>query len=628
MTPTPIATLSVTKADGATLKAAVGKNTVTMSRAPDPDLDGTFDVTVVGHEYGHFVHHRLQQCDTQICRGMSEGWADFSALLVSSRKGDDFGAQFPLAIFSTRGISPESQYYGIRRAPYTTNHAINALSFRHMAVGEALPPAPFNGGDPANNNEVHNVGEVWASMLWEGYAALQTQPGADFDATRLKMRQYEVAGLMMAPAEGTPTETRDAILMAARAKSADDYSVLAQAYAKRGFGSCAESPDRNSVDLNPIVESAELKGRTDPGELAATGSQSCDNDDVLDPGEQFQLVIPIVNGGAAKLTGVTATLNSKLVTFDDPTKATVTLGDLDIGASASATFNIKLADTVTAPTESDVTISIASADGCKTVTVPYIARFNADDEPNASTVETFDAGGLAWTASHVAIAGVPAFTDELWTHQRIDGLNGLVIGEASDAPSDTSLTSPDLVAGSQPVSFTFDAAWQFETSTQGPVDGGVIEYSTDKGATWTDIMQLDPTVAYNATLRVDSDNVLRGRKAFGDINPGLVNGLTNSIAVNFGTLLANQTFRIRFRIGTDSGTGGPGWLIDNVAFTGLTNKPFPILVADGNHCAPTGATNNHDDGGCCQAGGMTTGNLAAALGVLGLVLRRRRRAVR
>jgi hypothetical protein len=617
--PTPIATLSVTKADGATLKAAAAATKqVTMSRDQAPDLDGTLDITVVGHEFGHFVHHRLTSCETKLCAAMSEGWADFSALLVSSRAGDFAtpNQQFPLAVYSTRGISLESQYFGVRRAPYSTDHVVNPLSFRHMADGEPLPPAPFNGGDvdPGNNSEVHNAGEVWASMLWEGYVALQRLPGADFEATRLKMRQYEVAGLMLAPPDATPTETRDALLTAVKAKSPDDYAVLLQAYANRGFGSCAVSPDRNSQDFNPIIESSEIKGRPDFGNISAVGSQACDNDAFLDPGEQFEISVPITNGGAVKMTGVTATLHSALVEFDDPTKATVKLGDLDIGAKATATFTVTLAATVTVPTESDITIEVASADGCQVAAVPLVTRFNSDDKPNSSASDDFNSEATAWTAS----------SDGLWLHARDSGLDGFLIGNASASASDTTMTSPPITAGAAPITLSFVTAWDFETTAAGgAVDGGVIEYSTDAGVTWSDISKIAAASPYNTTLVDDSDNVLHGRPAFGAAHD---NGV--AITIDLGTKLADQTFQIRFRIGTDTGTGGGGWIIDNLAFTGITNTPFTSLVADGDHCAPAPGTNNHDDGGCCQAGGMTTGNLAAALGVLGLVLRRRRRAAR
>ncbi|HET9626125.1 MAG TPA: M36 family metallopeptidase [Kofleriaceae bacterium] len=619
-----IGTLSVSQADGVLIKAAIdGTKTATMHRDLGADEDGALDITVVGHEYGHFVHHRLTECNTSLCGAMSEGWADFSALLVSSRAGDDFAhGAFPLAIYSTRGISLESQYYGIRRAPYTVNHAINALSFRHMAAGEALPPAPFNGGDPMVNSEVHNGGEVWASMLWEGYVALQTQPGADFAATRLKMRQYVVAGLLMAPPDATPTETRDAVLTAVRAASPADYDLLAHAYAQRGFGSCAESPDRNSVDFNPIVESADIKGRTDIGELGVSGSQACDNDNVLDPGEQFQIVVPISNGGAAKLTGVTATLHSQLVKFDDPAKATVAVGDLDLNGKGSATFTVTLADTVTKPTESDITIDIASSDGCKTVTVPLTARFDSDDKPNSSASDDFNAGAIAWTAS----------ADKEWSQVRFSGLDGAILGNAAEVPTDTTLVSPTITAGSAPVTLTFQAAWEFEShpDTNGinAVDGGVIEYTTDNGATWNDLSQIaDLTALYNVQLLDKTGNALENRPAVGDVNANFPQ--PDNVSIDLGTKLANQSFQIRFRIGTDEGTGGAGWLIDNLAFTGITNTPFTTLVADGGHCDGVPGTNNPDDGGCCQTGrGMSTGSVLAAIGALGLVLRRRRRAAR
>jgi hypothetical protein len=37
--------------------------------------------------------------------------------------------------------------------------------------------------------------------------------------------------------------------------------------------------------------------------------------------------------------------------------------------------------------------------------------------------------------------------------------------------------------------------------------------------------------------------------------------------------------QIRFRIGADEGTGAPGWDIDDIAITGITNTPFTSLVA-------------------------------------------------
>ena len=112
------------------------------------------------------------------------------------------------------------------------------------------------------------------------------------------------------------------------------------------------------------------------------------------------------------------------------------------------------------------------------------------------------------------------------------------------------------------------------------------------------------------------------------------------MTLDFGTQLAGQTFLLRFRIGTDEASGGTGWTINNVAFTGIDNTPFPTQVADQHMCVapghpPDAGITSGDDagttintpltGGCCDAGPLRTGNSLIAFGVMVVVLRRRRR---
>src|SRR3954447_26289782 len=164
-----------------------------------------------------------------------------------------------MGIHSTQSFPADAAYYGIRRAPYSADHTINDLSFRHMTDGVATPTNhPFQ--VIGNNAEVHNGGEVWASMMWEGYIALQ-QAGNSFEDVRLKMRKYVVAGLLLAPPDATPTETRDALLTAVDVASPADHDVLAAAYARRGFGTCAVSPPADSESFVGIVDGIEVKGR-------------------------------------------------------------------------------------------------------------------------------------------------------------------------------------------------------------------------------------------------------------------------------------------------------------------------------------------------------------------------------
>ncbi|HEY0987647.1 MAG TPA: hypothetical protein VGD80_11375, partial [Kofleriaceae bacterium] len=166
----------------------------------------------------------------------------------------------------------------------------------------------------------------------------------------------------------------------------------------------------------------------------------------------------------------------------------------------------------------------------------------------------------------------------------------------------------------------------------------VVEISTNNGATWADISTL-ANPGYNTTLTGTPDttgNPLAGRPAYGRTNAAFP--AMETVTLNLGSALAGQTFRVRFRVGSDANTGAPGWEIDNVAFTGLAGTPFPTLVADAGHCgAPVapgqpggngtdpdpGANPGAGDGGC-QTGRPDAG-AGLALALAAVLLRRRRR---
>jgi uncharacterized protein (TIGR03382 family) len=624
-----IAVLSVTQAEGVALKALAGGN-ATLHREPGADLDGSLDASVIGHEFGHYVHHRLSVCNTTLCGAMSEGWADFSALLLITREGDNLDAAFPMGIYSTRSFLADPAYYGIRRAPYSTNPAINGWTYKNMQTGEPIPTTfPTTGASPGSNAEVHNGGEVWASMLWDGYVALQKARGdQSFDDVRLKMRQYAVAGLLLAPPNGTPTEIRDAILAAVYAMSPDDHDVLAAAYAKRGFGSCAVSPDAFSTDFVGIVDSMDVKARIATGTAQLIPQGACDADSVLDGGEGAQIKVVVTNPGPAAAENVVATLHTALPGIH-VTPASIPIGKMEPYSRANAVFQIKLDDSFTAPTASDMTVDVSSDGSCGPAGTAIDIRLNTDDKAQASATDSFDAGTTAWEASHdEALSG----DGELWTHQRKSALDGFFVGENFDGPSDASLTSPPL-KGTTHVTLKFQHEFVFEFSgdPEGDYtafDGGVIEYTVDGGKTWSDISDLaDP--GYNSTLDGDPEstlNPLAGRDAYGAVSAGLLGDTptADTVSLDFGNQLDGKTFQIRFRVGSDINTGAPGWAIDNVAFTGIEGTPFPTLVADAGSCAAP--DDSSDNGGCSASGhGLGAANAGAGLLVLGVLLRRRRR---
>jgi hypothetical protein len=119
---------------------------------------------------------------------------------------------------------------------------------------------------------------------------------------------------------------------------------------------------------------------------------------------------------------------------------------------------------------------------------------------------------------------------------------------------------------------TFSQRFEFESFW----DGGVIEVSTDGGATWADISDYgDP--GYN------EDNIFAlGRPGYSASSAGYP--AFTETTINMGTALAGETIKVRFMIGTDSSVPAAGWEIDDLSFTGITNEPFMSGQPDDGVC--------------------------------------------
>jgi Zn-dependent metalloprotease len=104
----------------------------------------------------------------------------------------------------------------------------------------------------------------------------------------------------------------------------------------------------------------------------------------------------------------------------------------------------------------------------------------------------------------------------------------------------------------------FNHAHDFARNAIQRFTGGVVEYSTNNGATWSDTAALYIGNGYNGTISSGTGNPLAGRKAFTSTSYGY-----QSSRLNLSTL-GGQNVRFRFRIGTDTGPGLFGWYVDDV----------------------------------------------------------------
>ncbi|MCL4396206.1 MAG: M4 family metallopeptidase, partial [Chloroflexi bacterium] len=101
----------------------------------------------------------------------------------------------------------------------------------------------------------------------------------------------------------------------------------------------------------------------------------------------------------------------------------------------------------------------------------------------------------------------------------------------------------------------FAHAYSFEPPNY---DGGVVEYSTNGGSTWSDAGSLFDAGTYRGKIYSGYSNPLANRSAFLAESTGYV-----SSRLKLSTL-AGQSVRFRWRMGTDASLARLGWWVDDV----------------------------------------------------------------
>ena len=357
--------LAIGKSDGVALAAAIAAGPVTVtieSASRGPERDGDLDATVVAHEWGHYLHHRLANCgNSQQCAGMSEGWGDFNALMLMLREGDNRQGVYAMAPYALADGTADTAYFGIRRFPYSRDRTKNDMSFRHIDDANPVPTTTPGHPSGAANSEVHNTGEIWAEMMWEVLNTIVDEH--DVTIGRRRMSDYVVAGLLLAPTNATFTEQRDAILAGASVLDTDDMLLMAAAFAGRGIGSCAVSPPRASRTNSGVVESGTIAAKLAAGTATVTDDgPRGDRDGILEPNEAGFIHLTVANGGplAAEQVTLTATSSDAGVKIGAPS----TLPLLPPFSSTALTIPVSVLASVPNGTSVTLTLHVAADQTC------------------------------------------------------------------------------------------------------------------------------------------------------------------------------------------------------------------------------------------------------------------------
>lgn len=148
---------------------------------------------------------------------------------------------------------------------------------------------------------------------------------------------------------------------------------------------------------------------------------------------------------------------------------------------------------------------------------------------------------------------------------------GYAVNVSNGLDNDSSLqTNTDIrVPQSLTAYIYFDHAYYFEAEGAFNYDGGVIEYSTNQGASWQDAgILIDDGRTYTGAL--SPYNPAAARDAFVQYSHGF-----NSTRVNLSSL-AGQFIRFRFRSLADELVASGPWTIDNFRFYVCADNAPPV----------------------------------------------------
>lgn len=243
--------------EGLYMKGLLDASTVVnVTLKDDPSLaatrDGSFDNGIVAHEYGHGISTRIIGSLNSGANKeqMGEGWSDFFGLMLTNQPGAT--AAVPRGI-GTYATSESITGGGIRPAQYSPDPLINSYGY-----------GDTNGMEYTNTSgqivpDVHSIGFVWATMLWDLHWKYVEKYGYSSDVMSnnfngsTRVLQLIVDGLKLTPTNPGFIQGRNAILAAEEATTqGKDKCLIWSVFAKRGLGLNASAG--SATNINDQVE--------------------------------------------------------------------------------------------------------------------------------------------------------------------------------------------------------------------------------------------------------------------------------------------------------------------------------------------------------------------------------------
>lgn len=540
---------------------------------PNPDIDGNLDADVVIHELTHGLSNRLHGNSSglqlDIARGMGEGWSDFYAHCLLSEPTDPVNGVYTIGGYDTysrfAGYTT-NYYYGIRRFPKAiiastggpNNRPHNPLTFQDIDSTKInLTDGAFAAGPlgSATADQVHNIGEVWSSALWEVRARYINRLG--WATGNRQILQLVTDGMKLAPLNPNPLSERDAIIAATlNSGTAADVADMWQGFAARGFGANASiqvygGASTGGLNTVRVTESFDLPNLAQTPNIAIMEASGGNNNGVPDPGETVMITIPLSN-----TTGNNAS-NTSLQIVNG---GSANYGTIAHAASGAQTVGYTLPFTTTCGSVVTLTFNVNSSLG----PVTFTRKFAVGAPVNTFT-ENFDAVAPPTVPAGWSVTSAGAAT-QAWVSTAASSdtaPNSMFAADIANTGGSTELTSPSVAVTAAGALLTFRHRFNSEAG----FDGGVLDISVNGGA-FQDIVTAGGEFVqngYNSILPSTTTNTLGERAAWSGTSGAYV---TTVVRVPPSAVGQNVQFRWRFGFDSSVAPTGGGWNVDTISFAG------------------------------------------------------------
>ncbi len=313
-------------------------------------------------------------------------------------------------------------------------------------------------------------------------------------------------------------------------------------------------------DVNFTIVNGTAGPAISAGTISIT-SESCGIPNMQpDPGETLTISLPLSNIGNADTTNLVATLQASggVTNSSSQTYGVLTAG----GAAVTRNFTFTVNSGLTCG--SSVTLTFVLVDGA--TTFPNFSQTYSTGTTGISLSQNFDGvtapalpGG--WSSAQTSGTGINWTTS---TTTPNSAPNAAYANETA-AVNAAALVSPAITISSSTAQLKFKNRYNLEDG----FDGTVLEFSTDGGTTWTDIVTGGGSFAsggYTAAIPTTYGSPIGGRQAWSGNSSGYIDA-----TVNLPAAFNGQSVRFRWRTASDSSivaSGTPGHWVDDVQVTG------------------------------------------------------------